>query len=100
MRVFLLYGIVVLMMLTGCAMPTTTVKAVDSRPSISIAGAPGGAILLVDGMQVGKAADFNGEPTVLLLEPGTHRITVQQDGMVLYDQQIFVESEHKRIPVR
>ena len=90
----------VLLMLTGCAMPTTTVKAVDSRPSISIAGAPDDAVLLVDGVQVGAAATYNGEPAVLLLEPGTHRITVQQGAMVLYDQQIFVESEHKRIPVR
>jgi hypothetical protein len=99
MRIFILCG-VLLFALTGCTMPTTTVKTVDSRPSISIAGAPDDAVLLVDGIQIGAAASYNGEPTVLIIEPGTHRITVQQGGVVIYDQQVFVESEHKRITVR
>lgn len=86
--------------LAGCSMPTTTVRAVDSRPSISVTNAPDDAVLLVDGMQIGKAASYNGEPNVLLLEPGTHRIVVQQGGIHLYDQQIFVDSEHKRINLR
>lgn len=86
--------------LAGCSMPTTTVKTVDSRPGISIAGAPAGATLLVDGVPVGNAADYNGEPNVLLIEPGTHRIVVKQGAAVIYDQQIFVDSESKRIVVR
>ena len=86
--------------LAGCSMPTTTVRTVDSRPSISIVGAPSGATLLVDGIRVGNAIDYNGEPNVLLIEPGTHRIVVQQGTTVIYDQQIFVDSESKRIVVR
>lgn len=86
--------------LAGCSMPATTVKTVDSRPSISIAGAPTGATLMVDGRQIGNAVDYNGEPHVLLLEPGTHRVVVTQSGSVIYDQQIFVDSESKRIVVR
>lgn len=88
------------MALTGCSLPTTTVRSADTRPSISIAGAPAGATLLVDGRLIGKAADYDGDPQVLLLEPGTHRITVEQGGAVVYDQLIFVDSESKRINIR
>lgn len=88
------------MLLGGCAMPTTTVKSVDSRPGIIIAGAPDGALLLVDGITIGKADDYNGAPQVLTVEPGTHRITVQLGGVSLYDQQVFVDSETKTIRVK
>lgn len=83
--------------LVGCSLPSTTVRSVDSRPSISIAGAPADALLLVDGVLVGKAASYDGEPNLLLVEPGTHRIVIQQGGAVLYDQRLFVDSETKRI---
>lgn len=83
--------------LVGCSLPSTTVRSVDSRPSISIAGAPEDALLLLDGVLVGKAASYDGEPNLLLVEPGTHRIVIQQGGAVLYDQPVFVDSETKRI---
>ena len=86
--------------LTGCSMPTTTVKTVDSRPSISIVGASDDAVLLVDGVLVGKASSYNGQPDVLVLEPGTHRIVVKQNGTISYDQKIFVDSETKQINIR
>ena len=97
-RIVLIFCLLTL--LAGCSMPSTTVRSVDSRPGIVIAGAPEEAILLVDGIRIGKAADYNGEPNQLLIEPGTHRIVVQQGGVVIYDQLIFVESETKRITVR
>lgn len=86
--------------LAGCSLPSTTVRSVDSRPSISIAGAPADALLLVDGVLVGKAARYDGEPNLLLVEPGTHRIVIQQGGAVLYDQHLFVDSETKRISLK
>lgn len=36
-------------------MPATTVRSVDSRPSIAIKGASPAAELLVDGLNMGKA---------------------------------------------
>jgi hypothetical protein len=89
-----------IVMLTGCSMPATTVKTVDSRPSISIVGASDDAMLLVDGILVGKASSYNGQPNVLVLEPGTHRVVVQQNGTTSYDQKIFVDSETKQINIR
>lgn len=88
------------LLLGGCAMPTTTVKSVDSRPGLAFSGASDEAELLIDGLSVGKAADFNGSPRVLTVEPGTHRVTVRQGAAVLYDQQVFIDSETKTIRLR
>jgi len=86
--------------LAGCSMPVTTVRSVENRPSIAIEGAPDDAIVLVDGVPAGTAGSYNGQPDVLIVEPGTHRVVVQQGGTVLFDCQVFVDSEMKRINVR
>lgn len=99
MKQFLLMTLL-LAVLTGCTMPSTTVSTVESRPSISIVGAPADAVLVVDGLQIGVASQYRGDPNVLVVEPGTHRIEVRQGGATLYDQRVFVDSEHKRIVVR
>ena len=92
--------ITLMLILAGCSMPSTTVRTVDSRPGISIAGAPDDAILLVDGLESGRASSYNGKPNLLLIQPGTHRIVVKQGSTILYDQQIFVDSENKTINIR
>ncbi len=81
-------------------MPATTVRSVDSRPSIAIKGASSAAELLVDGLKMGKAQAYNGEPQTLILEPGTHKITIIENGVVIYEQKIFIESELKTITVK
>jgi len=86
--------------ISACSMPVTNVRTVDARPGIIIAGAPDDALLIIDGLTAGKASSYNGEPNHLVLEPGTHRVQVQQGGRTLYDQQIFVDSETKRINIR
>ncbi len=92
--------LILMTLLAGCSMPVTTVRTVESRPSISIVDAPADAELFVDGLPAGKAAGYNGESSVLLIEPGTHRIVVRQGSTVLYDQKIFVDSETRRISIR
>lgn len=83
----------------GCAMPATSVRSVDSRPSISLKNAWDGAELYVDGIRMGWAADFE-EPNRLNLEPGTHRVAIVEKGATVLQQTIFVESEHKTITAR
>lgn len=95
-----LFILLISLMIPACSMPTTTVRTVEERPGIIISGAPEDALLLVDGVLAGKASAYNGTPDMLTVEPGTHRIVVQQGGKALYDQQIFVDSEIKRINVR
>jgi uncharacterized lipoprotein YajG len=94
---FVLQG---LLLLAGCAMPQTVVRTVDNRPSIAVQGAPRGTVLFVDGQGVGEAAAFDGDPTVLRVEPGTHEVDVRDAaGNVLFRQKVFVESELKTIQV-
>lgn len=84
----------------GCVGPTTTVRSVDTRPAIAVAGAPHGAVLYVDGVAVGSASSYDGNPNVLRVEPGTHEIDVRDGaGQSIFRQRVFVESELKTIQV-
>jgi hypothetical protein len=87
--------------IAACAMPSTTVRTPDTRPSLAVEGAPSGSQLFVDGNAVGEAAAYNGQPEVLLVEPGSHVVDVRdRSGKVLFRQTVFVESETKTIQVR
>ena len=95
-----LYIGIILTVIIGCSLPATTVKTVDSRPSISITGAPRGSILFVDGVSMGIADEYDGQPNILIIEPGTHKIEIKNDNGIIYQQTIFVESELKNIVVK
>ncbi len=86
----------------GCniAMPVSNVRTLDDRPSISIKGASEEDVLFIDGIAIGKACIYNGLPNVLKVEPGTHRVKVTEKNSILYDKDVFVESELKIITVR
>src|SRR5512140_1647052 len=89
-----------LLVVAACSMPNTTVRTTDTRPGIAIDGAPDGAILFVDGQQIGEANKYDGQPNVLVVEPGTHTVVVRgSDGAPLFDRKIYVESELKTIKV-
>ena len=78
-----------MLLLAGCAMPVTTVRSVDTRPSISISRVNEQADLFVDGIRMGRAANFD-EPNQLKLEAGTHRISIVEAGKITFEQTIFV----------
>jgi hypothetical protein len=81
-------------------MPSTTVRSTDSRPSLAFEGAPRGSHLFVDGNRIGNAGEYDGQPAVLVVEPGTHVVDVRDtSGKVLFRQTVFVESETKTIQV-
>lgn len=90
-----------LIVFVGCgSMPETIVKTTDSRPQIAIKGAPNNSILYVDGLHIGEADKYNGEPKTLIIEPGTHLITIKSsEGTLIHSQKIFVESELKTISI-
>jgi len=114
---------------SGCAMPTTSVRTVDDRPTLAIKGAPEGAILFVDGLNMGLANQYSGtlsksypdtrmatqysgsstsnggstgadNTPVLLVEPGTHVVRITVGNTTIYEQKIFVESSLKTITIR
>ena len=93
--------LVIFLIAAGCiSMPETRVEITDSRPQIIIKGAPQNSVLLVDGLRMGRATDYNGDPNVLRIEPGTHVISiVSETGSVLHKQRVFLESEMKTITV-
>ncbi len=84
----------------GCnTYPVTNVSAIDSRPTLSFTGAPEGAILLVDGINMGVVSQYNGNPRVLTVQPGTHEVTVLVNNKTIFQQTVFVESENKVISI-
>lgn len=92
--------VLLVVLLSACAMPSTTVRTTDTRPSLAFEGAPAGATVYVDGILIGEAEKFDGQPGVLTVEPGTHHISVKGlDGTVLFERKIFIESEIKTIKV-
>jgi len=93
--------IMVLLTIIGCKMPSTVVRTTDIRPSIAIQGAPGNSKLYVDGLQIGDANIYDGQPKTLLVEPGIHQIIIKDtSGKIIYEQKIFVESELKTIQIQ
>jgi hypothetical protein len=87
-------------LLCGCSLPVTTVSTIDDRPALAFKGAPEGAVLFVDGLNVGSAAEYNGNPKILNVQPGTHTLRITANGGVLYEQRVFVESSLKTITVK
>ncbi len=87
-----------LLMGCSCSMPDTRVQTADSRPRLAIQGAPENSLLYVDEVMVGHANDYNGNPSILIILPGTHKISIKTPGgESIHDQTIFVESELKTI---
>lgn len=89
-----------LLVAAACSLPVTQVRTVDTNPSIVVQGAPIDAILLVDGVSMGSANAYNGQPNALKIIPGTHTVSiVSSNGKEISTQRIFVESEIKTINV-
>ncbi|GAB6084054.1 hypothetical protein JCM30471_29680 [Desulfuromonas carbonis] len=87
------------LLILGCSMPNTSVRSVDSRPSIIIKGTSENAALFVDGLNMGKAIIYNGNPKALNVLPGTHKITIIENDKIIYEKTVFVDSEMKVITV-
>jgi hypothetical protein len=90
----------ILLLLAACAMPSQAARTRDTRPALAVTGAPAGSQLIVDGLEVGAAATYDGRTNVLRLEPGTHEIAVRDaSGKVILQQKVFLESELKTVEV-
>jgi len=98
MRYF--FCVILLCGLFGCSMPSTTVRSVDSRPTIAIVGGPKDAEVFIDALKVGTSGEFDGNPNVLTIEPGTHQITVKNKGQIIYEQKFFADSELKTFKIQ
>jgi len=83
-------------LLMACSDPITVVKAVDDRSRLKVEGAPPGAMLLIDGKSMGSAADYAGDPGVLLVDPGTHVVEIKAGDRLLLSQKVFFGGGEQR----
>ena len=92
--------LIICLFLSNCSLPITIVETGDSQPVLAIKGAPQNSKLYIDGLMVGNTNDYNGNPRVLLIEPGTHEVSIKtSEGNSIYNQMIFVESGLKKITI-
>jgi hypothetical protein len=99
-RILIIVLLIITCVICGCPMPQTSVRTVDDRPTLAFKGAPEGSILFVDGISMGTASQYDGDPNVLTVEPGTHNVRIIASDTVVYEQKVFVESALKTITVR
>ena len=81
-----------LLTLSACVLPQTTVRTGSTQPSLAIKGAPAGAVLYVDGIAMGAAQQFDGSPNVLAVLEGAHQVEIRQGASVLYREKVFVSA--------
>ena len=86
-------------LLQGCSYPEPAkVEQKDTRPSIGISGAPENSVLVVDGLDMGLAAAYDGIGGVLLIESGKHLIELKAaNGKVLHSEELFLSSSTTKI---
>ncbi len=93
LRVFVLgLAAAALAFASGCKNPDTHTRSVDDSPAISISGAPVGAILVVDGIAVGAAADYS-QGKALQVLPGRHVVVLRAGGQVIASREVFVDAQ-------
>ncbi len=92
-------------LLAGCALkdPVTRTDVVDERPQLVIANAGEGAVLIVNGVNLGEASRYNGDPGSLRLPAGTHTVEIQQGGLTMHQEKVFLSDSAIRtiaVPAR
>jgi hypothetical protein len=86
------FAAALLVTLSACTLPQTTVRTGSAQPGLVVKGAPSGAVLYVDGLAMGSARRFDGNPKVLVVLEGVHQVEVRRRSSVLYHDKIFVSS--------
>lgn len=78
--------------LAGCAIryPASGVEITDERPTIAFKGAPFGAVVFVDGLEHGRAANYDGVEKSLIVEPGSHLVEVRDGSDVILSERVFL----------
>ena len=94
----LITPLVVAILLIACALPNTGVHTGSIKPTIYVRGASEGEQLYVNGLLMGTATQFNGDPNVLIIEEGANLVEIKRDGLTLHSEKIFIsDGESKAI---
>jgi hypothetical protein len=78
--------------LWACSLPQATVRTGSTQPGLIIKGAPNGSLLFIDGLAAGQASQFDGNPKVLTVLEGVHRVEVRTGAAVIYSEKAFVSN--------
>lgn len=81
-----------LLALSACALPQTTVRTGSNQPSLVVTGAPAGAILFVDGLSMGSAPQYDGRPKTLAVMEGPHQVEIRDGSRDLYSDRVFISN--------
>lgn len=84
--------LILLASLSACALPETSVKTGAARPRLSFPNAAPDTILVMDGITIGPAARYDGNPGVLLVEEGTHLLELKRNGQTVHSEKAFVSN--------
>lgn len=82
--------------LAACSLPETAVKTGAQRARLAISGAPADAALVVDGLSMGPAAQFDGHPRVLILEEGMHQVEIRRGDSAIHAERVFIGNGETR----
>jgi hypothetical protein len=89
--------IAIIFFLGGCSIPHSVVKTGQSQSNIAIKGAPADAVLFIDGLSMGLANQYDGNPKVLVVEEGLHQLSIQRNGIPLHAEKVFLNHGETKI---
>jgi len=90
------FALVLLLAQAACALPETSVTTGAARPRLSFPNAAPDMILVLDGITIGPAARYDGNPGVLLVEEGTHLLELKRNGQTVHSEKAFVSNGETR----
>lgn len=81
------------LLLTACAYPTTSVRTLEEKPRLAFANASPTAMLFINGILIGPAADYDGKKNTLQVGTGTHTVEVRENDRVVLSEKIYLGSD-------
>ncbi len=82
--------------LSACALPETSVRTGAVRPKLAFPNAAPDMILFIDGIAIGPAARYDGNPGVLLVEEGVHLLELKRGGQTIHSEKTLVSNGETR----
>ncbi len=97
MKVFVL---VTLACLSACSWFGSRRQELPDPTELIVTGAPGGSIILIDGLQTGQETPVGDHPQILNVSAGAHKVEIQMGDKVVYREETFVRlGEHRVVTV-
>jgi hypothetical protein len=89
-------AIILVLLLAACALPETGVRTGSPRPTIYLSGVVKGLDLYVDGLKIGSAEVYDGNPKLLVVEEGAHIVEIRRGSTIVHSEKTFVSNGESR----